>query len=278
MQMLITPPLFLAAVAALLFAGGAFAAKLLSKSGAGAAALVGFVVFGLGGGLFMIPLLTFFFTSSLLSKLGKSRKSQANRGDAKGSVRDAAQVFANGGVAALLVLVFASTVRHASPMESRSLLLFYLASLSAANADTWATEFGKLSSRLPRRLTDWKLVSAGTSGAISPLGTLGAALGAGLIPLSALPFWNLNPAEWIAPALCGFAASWIDSVLGATVQAKFTHPVTGELTEKSVVDGKPSVRVSGLRLLTNDGVNFLACAAGAVLCWLFVHFAIQPYQ
>jgi len=277
-QSFITPPFWFALIAALAFAGVAFALKLLSKSGAVATAILGGVVFGGGGGYFMVPLLVFFLTSSLLSKIGRDRKANANKGDFKGSVRDAAQVFANGGVAGTLVLIYALTVRHSDYSQSRLLLIYYLAAIAAANADTWATEIGKFSLHPPRFLRDWKTVAPGTSGAISLLGTFGAALGAILIPLSALPFWHLNLVELITPILCGFFASLVDSVLGATLQGVYEDPTTGEITESPELAGKEARPVRGFRLLNNDGVNFLSCLAGAFLCWLITHFAILPYQ
>src|SRR5579862_756340 len=83
----------------------AAAARLLSFSGAVAAFAIGFVVFGFGGLPFAVPLLVFFFSSSLLSHLGKKRKAAARVRFSKGSTRDAAQALANGGIPAMLALV-----------------------------------------------------------------------------------------------------------------------------------------------------------------------------
>src|SRR5260221_14353645 len=93
------PPLWLALLFAVAFAGLAWQARWLTRGGALATLLVGFVVFGLGGGLFAIPLLTFFLSSSLLSHVGKEQKRAANARAAKGARRDAGQVSANGGAA-----------------------------------------------------------------------------------------------------------------------------------------------------------------------------------
>ena len=98
-EILLKPPFLVALLLAVLVAGGAYGARLLTASGAISTLVVGVIVFGLGGGGFAIPLLVFFFTSSLLSKIAKARKAGANRGDAKGATRDAAQVWANGGIA-----------------------------------------------------------------------------------------------------------------------------------------------------------------------------------
>ena len=265
-EWILRPPFLAALLLAAAFAGSAFAARLLTKSGAAATFLVGLVVFGMGGGGFAVPLLTFFLTSSLLSRLTKNLRPASNRQEAKGATRDAAQVWANGGMATLLTLGFSYYVRIWPPYQTRYLMMLFLIALATVNADTWATEIGKLSEAVPRLLTNWKPVPAGTSGAISLPGTLGAAAGALIIPLAARLLWtNLTVIEILAVAWAGFLGSLIDSVLGATVQAQYRDAATGETTERTERGGQAAIRVRGLAWVNNDVVNFLA-SAGGVLC------------
>ncbi len=277
------PPLWFALMVALLFTGCAYAFRLLSRSGAIATAIVGFVVFGLGGGKFLAALLVFFLSSSLLSKLGGERKAQANRHDEKGSARDAGQVWANGGVAAMCVVVFyvmSHNLFHIgiwSPIKLRYLLMLYLAALAAVNADTWSTEIGKLSATPPRLLTNWKQVPAGVSGAVSGAGILGALAGAIVIPLIMLPLWRMNLAEVFAVAWAGFLASLVDSVLGATLQVQYRDPHTGEITERKSVRGEHAAKVRGLAWLNNDGVNFAASLCGVLLGWLLLAYGVYKF-
>lgn len=77
----------------------AYRARALNRSGGIAAAVLGTVVFGLGGVGWAVVLLTIFITSSALSRFMKSRKASLGVDFAKGSRRDAGQVAANGGVA-----------------------------------------------------------------------------------------------------------------------------------------------------------------------------------
>jgi len=270
-------------ITALAFAGGAYGVRLLSRSGAISTAIVGFVVFGLGGGKFLVALLAFFLSSSLLSKLGGERKANANRQDNKGSVRDAAQVWANGGVAVVCVLVFYVMSRNLfhlgiwSPLKLRYLLMLYLSALAAVNADTWSTEIGKLSATAPRLLTNWKQVPAGVSGAVSGMGLLGALGGALAIPLVMLPLWKMNLAEVFAVAWAGFLASLIDSILGATLQVQYRDPQTGELTEHATLRGEHTAKVRGTAWLNNDGVNFATSVCGLLLGWALLAYGVYRF-
>src|SRR5215212_11249124 len=85
----------------------AYRAHSLNKSGAVAAVLVGTVVFGAGGWQWAILLLTFFITSSGLSRAFKKRKQGLSEKFSKGNQRDAGQVFGNGGLATLFAALHA---------------------------------------------------------------------------------------------------------------------------------------------------------------------------
>jgi len=74
----------------------AYRVHALNLSGTIAAVLLGTVVFGLGGVSWALIMLTFFFSSSGLSKLFAVRKESSGLNFSKGSQRDAWQVAANG--------------------------------------------------------------------------------------------------------------------------------------------------------------------------------------
>ena len=141
----------------------AFAArrvKALSRSGEIAALVLGTVIFGLGGFGWALLLLTFFISSSVLSRLFGRRKRSLDEKYAKGSERDAWQVLANGGVAGIFALLHAFYPAETWPWVGCA------AALAAANADTWATELGVLSPTAPRLITTGRPVEPGTSGGI----------------------------------------------------------------------------------------------------------------
>jgi uncharacterized protein (TIGR00297 family) len=247
-----------AAAAAAAVAWLAWRAGSLTPDGAGAAALVGtLVVAGTGwdGGA---VLAAFFVSSSAVGRLPPLRAG----GDAKGERRDAYQVAANGGPAALAALV--------GNFDPALGLWVVTGSLAAAAAATWATSLGALSPTPPRRLLVGAAVAPGTSGGMSPVGTLGAVAGAALVAaVGAL----VGRAPGLLPlgTLVGFAGMAADSALGALAQGRFRCPACGLASEWRVHRcGTRTVREGGFAWLDNDGVNLAAtsfAAALAVAAW-----------
>jgi uncharacterized protein (TIGR00297 family) len=209
----------------------AYRLKLLSRNGSLGALLLGAVVFGLGGLRWAIILLVFFLSSSGLSRLFHRRNEKAEINYAKGSTRDAGQVLANGGLAGLFVIL------HFFFPQSSWVWIGFCASFAAANADTWATEIGALSRNQPRLITTLKTVEAGTSGAVSWLGTLAAFFGALLVGLAGAlvdPFAAVEPAQkvLIVITIGGIAGSLADSWLGATFQAIYHSCSRNQMAEQ----------------------------------------------
>jgi len=252
---------------ATIIAALAYRAHSLNKSGALAAVFTGTIIFGVGGWEWAILLLTFFITSSALSRAFKKRKQGLDEKFSKGHERDAGQVFGNGGVATAF-----AALSWFFPNEPWTWVGF-AAALAAVNADTWATELGVLNPRPPRMITNLtKVVEKGTSGGISLVGTLAALAGSGIIGLlAALLFPIPNPQlpitfYFFLITLSGFAGSLFDSLLGGTVQAMYFCPTDKKETEKHPVHtcGTPTVHIRGWKWLDNDWVNFSCGAFGAV--------------
>jgi uncharacterized protein (TIGR00297 family) len=243
----------------------------LSASGAVAAAITGGLIFGLGGLPWAVLLLTFFISSSLLSRTFKRRKAVFDEKFSKGSRRDAGQVLANGGLGVLLVIA-------ASIWPHPIWFIAYMGTMACVNADTWATEIGVLSSAPPRLITTGKRVEGGTSGGISGLGTFAAWLGAGVIGIAAWVSYgsliSVDAFAWLIVAgLAGLAGSMFDSLLGATVQAIYHCPTCQKETERHPrhTCGTLTTHQRGWAWLNNDWVNFLSSGAGticAVVLWI----------
>lgn len=246
----------------------AWKAGALSSSGALAACLTGTLIFGLGGLSWAILLLTFFISSSVLSRAFAGRKAVLSEKFSKGSQRDWGQVFANGGLGALLATAYALLGGHSG------LWFAFIGAMAAVNADTWSTEVGVLSTATPRLITTGRAVERGTSGGITLLGTLAALSGAALVGLIA---WLLIPEGTFVQvvgtaAFAGLAGSLLDSLLGATVQAIYRCLFCGKETERHPYHtcGTETVHVRGWSRLGNDEVNFLCSLAGAgvaLLIW-----------
>jgi uncharacterized protein (TIGR00297 family) len=244
-----------------LIGGLAWRAGALSRSGGLAAALSGGLIFGLGGLSWAVLLLTFFISSSALSKAFARRKAGLAEKFAKGSRRDWTQVLANGGLGAGLAVAAALMPGQSWPWVA------FAGAMAAVNADTWATELGVLSRVPPRLITSGQVVEPGTSGGISAVGTLAACGGAALIGLAAALFTPENAGQILAAAvLGGLGGSFFDSFLGATVQAIYRCPACGKETERHPrhLCGTETVWVRGWRWLNNEWVNFGCSLVGAL--------------
>src|SRR5690606_4086090 len=120
----------------------------------------------------------------------------------------------------------------------------FVGAFAAAAADTWGTEVGTYFGRPTRSVLTGRRVPPGTSGGVSLPGTAAALLGAAAVFASALPFavpflGSLRPATAAALVIGGgFGAALLDSVLGATVQARYRSP-SGALTERAYEAGAP---------------------------------------
>ena len=241
----------------------AFLVHSLTLRGALAAAVLGTLVFGFGGWQWAVLLLTFFISSSALSRAFGQAKQGAEEKYAKGSERDEMQVLSNGGIAGLFVVL------HALSPASLWPWIAFGGALAAVNADTWATELGILNPGAPRLITALsRQVEKGTSGGVSIVGTLASLLAAVVIGIPAAFFSPTAPWFLLSViAVAGLAGSLVDSLLGATLQAIYFCPRDQRETEKHPLHtcGTPTVHVRGWRWLNNDWVNVACSITGALL-------------
>jgi uncharacterized protein (TIGR00297 family) len=208
----------------------------LTRSGRLAATLIGLTVLagtGAGGALLLV---VFLASTSWLTRFRADAKSPDGREHGSGARgRNARQVMANGGVAALC--------------SGASLLPGFEAAaagvagaLAAAIADSWATEIGTALRGHTVLATSLRRVAPGTSGGVSMGGTLGALAGAalaGVITVATRTSWTLPcvlterasaTAGWpgTGPALsvvlivivAGASGMFVDSLLGASVESR----------------------------------------------------------
>jgi uncharacterized protein (TIGR00297 family) len=246
--------------------------KALSLSGAVGAWLLGTVVFGIGGLEWMLPVIYFFVTSSLFTSIGKKHKKILETVFEKGGQRDIFQVFANGGVGMFAILAYYFT-------NHIIWYMIFLGSMAAATADTWATELGTFSRRLPVSILNFKTVEMGTSGGITPLGTVGAFLGSLSLVFIGILAWgwqheiHLNVIHVLIITLAGFLGSVVDSLIGATLQAQYRCPVCQKITEKRNHCSQSHIPlVKGYTFLNNDRVNQLCTLSGGLIAGLAVFF------
>jgi len=259
-----------AVIAGIVFGSGAYVSRALDERGALAGGLMAASFVLWGDVTWIVPALTFFVLSSALSFVRRSTKSNLEARVAKeGTRRDAVQVLANGGVAWLLLgatLLAPGSLFAAGSSEEHTLYLAFLGAVAAAAADTWGTELGTAGVSRPWSLRTGKRVPPGTSGAISPVGTLATLLGAFSVAGAALAVGGISMAMTAVVVAAGFAGSLVDSLVGATLQARYRNPITGDLTERR--HGPDDRAVQGIAAIDNDVVNAIATAAGATVAVL----------
>jgi uncharacterized protein (TIGR00297 family) len=234
----------------------AWLARTLSLDGSVAAWIIGTAILigaGWEGGA---VLAAFFVSSSLVSTLAGRRASPAL--DPKGDRRDAWQVIANGGVAALAALTVPDPLAK---------LWLVTATLAAAAADTWATSTGALSPVPPRLLWSRRRVVAGTSGGVTTVGIIGAVVGSALVSVTGAGVAGA-PRVAAAGTLIGFAGMLVDSFVGGTFQGRFHCPRCDAPSEwQRHRCGAETQLIGGQAWLNNDVVNGLATVFAALLAW-----------
>jgi uncharacterized protein (TIGR00297 family) len=240
----------------------AYRIRALDRTGFPAAVVLGGVVFSAGGLTWSVPLLAFFISSSLWTRLDfRGSRKPASRDKKRG--RTARQVLANSGPALLAAAAAFFQPEAAWPWWC------YLGSLAAVTADTWATEIGPLFSNPTFLITSGKKVPAGTSGGVSLTGTLASMSGAGaLAALAGLPASvDFHPGGFGIVLLAGLTGSLLDSWLGATVQRRASCPSCGKDTEQPDAHPCriPPDQIRGIYWMTNEAVNLCCAAAGGIM-------------
>lgn len=233
--------------------------------------MVGSVTYASGGIPFAAILLAFFVPSVAVSRIGRARK-RALVDIGKGGPRDALQVLANGGVATACALGFALTQEYGWAWA-------FAGAYAAATADTWATEIGTLARGRPRSIFGLRPIATGMSGGITVAGTAAEIAGAGWLALVALvclqagaPGVASRPGAlvFLGVAVAGIAGATVDSLLGASVQElRYCADCERWCETDPHLCGAPTRLVRGLRGVSNDAVNLLATAAGALVGFAF---------
>ena len=232
--------------------------RSLSWDGAVVAAVMGLWVLFFAGVQSVLLLFLFFATSTLLGRLTKNK---AITSDAKhGKARDYRQVLCNGGIFAALAPFTKDEVGTVG----------MLVSLAVCTADTWASEIGMYFRGPTYDLLRWRATPVGLSGGVSWMGTLGGLAGAAVISLAGVLCFSIETPWFLLFTGFGFLGMLVDSLLGATLQARYQNEETGELT-----DIPTNILISGYPWMSNDAVNLLSNALIVLLTWCYFIFVFN---
>ncbi|KAJ1735230.1 hypothetical protein LPJ61_000644 [Coemansia biformis] len=280
--------------------GGSLKRRSLSGSGAAAAAFVGLATASNDNVLFTAVLLSFFLTSTFWTKYQGRVKAKIDPEFVAASRRDWKQVLCNGGLGALISLIYqwhfdGRRPEDMSTAERRLMTVLvwgYVAFYACCAADTWASEIGSLSSNWPVLITTLRPVPPGTNGGVSKLGMMSSFAGGAAVGLAAdvaqwaqyLPAFRAGVLPRVpyimVGSVFGVLGSALDSLLGATVQASY-------LVGKCAVSDLPAAKrrqlaevkvICGRDLLSNNMVNAVAstCTVAIAVGLLSLAGAASP--
>jgi uncharacterized protein (TIGR00297 family) len=233
----------------------AYRKQKLTLSGTLAAFGLGVITIVWGHWTFFPLMLMFFLSSVLIRRVVSVWLKPQGIALKAHEARTHVQVFSNGGVLALLSLLFALQPHDA---------YIYAAgiSMAAATADTWASELGALSRVEPKSLWRKLPLAHGLSGGVTPLGLWASLAGSAFVSSFSIAFFalrdGLSAAGMVLSLLMigmGFMGSIVDSLIGEFLQAKYRN-LRNELLE--VASSASDQLVSGWRWMDNNIVNFVS--------------------
>jgi len=230
----------------------AFRRKWLTSGGAFAAAILGWIfVINPNPGIIIFPT-AFFLIGSLLSKL------PGHKDD--GAVRNANQVFANGGIPAVFFMAYFI-------LADSVFLIAGISGFAFALSDTSASEIGVRMGGNHYKILNGKKAISGSSGAVTLRGSLAGFFFA-FVPaaLALLPGFDLSLKQCLIIGAAGVFGNLADSLIGDLLQAKYSNP-DGTIRENPLEkDEKP---FHGFYWINNSTTNLLAslisCLFGLLL-------------
>ncbi len=228
--------------------------KLLTPAGLFHGCLLGVLIWGSLGWQGYVVVLFFFLVGSAVTRLGMAQKEAKGIAEKRSGARGPENIWGSaltGAVCALGTLVVPA-LEVDTPLITSLLVLGYVASFCTKLSDTCASEVGKAYGKRTFLITTLQPVPGGTEGAVSLEGTLAGVVASAAIALFA---WAVGMIDLLGVVFCvlaAFIATNLESVIGATLQAK-------------------------VGWLTNEVVNFLNTLIGAIVA-IFLALAWHWYS
>lgn len=213
--------------------------KLLTPDGYLHAWILGVLVWGTLGWKGYLVVMFYFLVGSAVTRVGMAQKEAEGIAEKRSGARGPENVWGS----ALTGAICAVGTLFAPVAYVPLLVLGYVASFSTKLSDTCGSEVGKAYGKRTYLITTLQAVPRGTEGAVSLEGTLAGVVGSLAIALLAWSVGMIGGVGVIVCLIAAFIATNIESVIGATLQSRFTW-------------------------LTNEVVNILNTLIGAVVAIL----------
>ncbi|TKK68063.1 DUF92 domain-containing protein [Ilyomonas limi] len=212
------------------------AAKKLTVAAALTGGILGLSIYA-GAGFTGIALIAvFFMLGTLATSWKKKYKEDAGLSEIDSSRRNAGQVMANAGVAAIC-----GVFGHFFKEYVFIFRLMMSASLSSAMADTLSSELGNVYGKRFYNILTLQKDMRGLNGVVSLEGTVIGIVGSAVIALVYAVGFGFAPNTFLTIIIAGTIGNLCDSVLGASLERK--------------------------QYLNNDAVNFLNTAIAALVAF-----------
>ncbi|QSJ16879.1 TIGR00297 family protein [Nostoc sp. UHCC 0702] len=212
--------------------------KLLTPAGLFHAWLLGVLIWGTLGWQGYVVVMFYFLVGSGVTRIGMAQKESEGIAEKRSGARGPENVWGSALTGALCALgvgiinsgFFTPSPQFPVPSDALSLskcpqsllLLGYVASFSTKLSDTCASEVGKAYGKSTFLITTLQPVPRGTEGAVSLEGTLAGVGGSIAIAIIAWAVGLINLLGIVWCVLAAFIATNLESVIGATLQSKYT--------------------------------------------------------
>lgn len=225
--------------------------KLLTPAGVFHAWLLGILIWGTLGWQGYLVVTFYFLVGSGVTRIGMAQKEALGIAEKRSGARGPENVWGSALTAALCAVgigiinagLFSPSPQSLVPSPQSLLLLGYVAIFSTKLSDTCASEVGKAYGKSTFLITTLQPVPRGTEGAVSLEGTLAGVVGSVAIAIIGWGVGLISPLGIVWCVLAALIATNLESVIGATLQSKYTW-------------------------LTNEIVNILNTLIGAIAAML----------
>jgi uncharacterized protein (TIGR00297 family) len=217
--------------------------KLLTVAGYLHAWVLGVLVWATLGWQGYAIVMFYFLVGSAVTRIGIDRKEAEGIAEKRAGMRSPANVWGSALTATICAVL---TLFVDSPWQEL-LILGYVASFATKLADTTASEIGKAYGQRTFLITTLQPVARGTEGAVSLEGTIAGIVASIVIALVAWGIEEISLSGVVCCVVAAFIATNIESLIGATLQAKYNW-------------------------LTNEIVNLINTTIGAIVAIAIAFF------